>query len=299
MATKERKLCWDPYETTQRREFIYRPNSAGEILLYPASTSFTGTHSHSCPFGPTVYKKEFSWKPTSKPECIRTGTATRQRRNNPHPSQSFMMCRLPRGAIQIPDYVGFPGNCLPSEEDMCAALTAQYRSIYRRDFMGLPQGCVCINNADGRIAPPDSRRMATVSVETEMRDNYCQPKQKPDLQDSHLYHSCNARRHVACHGIVPTVVQRHIHTQQKRSDLTTYDRFCGKRVTSTTPVIKNLRPHELQQLYKVLPEEGEEHLYSVLSRNAHPTNREKVNKLPRVVFTPSSPERISVWPGPV
>lgn len=50
-------------------------------------TSFVDSYSKSGPFGSTVYNKDFCWKPACKPECIRTGTASGQRRNNPHPSQ--------------------------------------------------------------------------------------------------------------------------------------------------------------------------------------------------------------------
>ncbi|KAF7643290.1 hypothetical protein LDENG_00242280 [Lucifuga dentata] len=92
MATKEKKQWWDPYETSQRREFIYRPNS-GEILLNQTSTSFVDSYSHSGPFGSTLYKKEFCWKPACKAECIHTGTASKQRRNNPHPSQLYSPSR--------------------------------------------------------------------------------------------------------------------------------------------------------------------------------------------------------------
>lgn len=60
---------------------------------------------------------------------------------------------------------------------------------------------------------------------------------------------------------VPTVVQRH--AQQKRSDLTNYDRFCGKRVNDVTCVIKSLLPQELQQLHRILPEEGKYQLMSL------------------------------------
>nr|XP_033486961.1 testis-expressed protein 26-like isoform X2 [Epinephelus lanceolatus] len=234
MATKEGKQWWDPYETSNRRQFIYRPNSAAEILLCPASTSFIDSYSQSGPFGSTVYNKDFCWQPGCKPECIRTGTASGQRRNNPHPSQSFMMWRLPRDAARSSEYVSFPWKCPPSEREIHKALTAQYRSIYRCDFMGMPQ--------------------------------------------------------------VPTVVQRH--AQQKRSDLTNYDRFCGKRVNDVTCVIKSLLPQELQQLHRILPEEEREAIKTVLSKDC-PNNREKVNKLPAVVLHPRSPEWISSWPGPL
>lgn len=51
-----------------------------------------------------------------------------------------MMWRLPRDAAQSAEYVGLPWKCPPSEWEIRKALTAQYRSTYRCDFMGMPQG---------------------------------------------------------------------------------------------------------------------------------------------------------------
>lgn len=54
--------------------------------------------------------------------------------------KSFMMWRLPRDAAQNSEYVHFPGKCLPCDGEIREALTAQYRSTYRCDFMCTPQG---------------------------------------------------------------------------------------------------------------------------------------------------------------
>ncbi|XP_054461359.1 testis-expressed protein 26-like [Anoplopoma fimbria] len=294
MATKEGKQWWDPYETSHRRQFVYRPRSAAEILLCPTSTSFKDSYSGL--FGSTVYNKDFSWKPPCKPECIRTGTASGQRRNNPHPSQSFMMWKLPRDGSRSSEYVGFPWKCPPSEGEMHKALTAQYSSIYRCDYMGMPQGHDHINNGEGRLARRYNRPEMPLSTDTEMRDNYRQPKQKLELLGNYSYYGCTDPNR-ACRGIVPTVVQRH--TQQKRSDLTNYDRFCGKRVTNVTNMIKSLPPQELQQLHRTLPKEEKEAVKSAMSRNAYPTNGDQVNKPPPVVLHSCSPEWISSWPGPL
>ncbi|KAK9521114.1 hypothetical protein VZT92_020950 [Zoarces viviparus] len=293
MATKEGKQWWDPYQTSNRRQFVYRPKSAAEILVSPTSTSFIDSYSQSGPFGSTVYNKDFCWKPPCKPECIRTGTSSGQRRNNPHPSQSFMKWRLPRDAAQNSEYVGFPWKCPPSEGEIREALTAQYSSIYRCDYMGMPQGHDLINKGEGRLAPRYSRPEMLLSTDTEMRDNYRQPKQR--LLGNYSLYSCT-EPNVARRGVVPTVEQRH--TQQKRSDLTNYDRFCGKRVTDVTNMIKSLLPEELQQLHRTLPEEEKEAITKV-STDAYPNYRDEVNKLPPVVLHSCSPKWISSWPGPL
>ncbi|XP_070685947.1 testis-expressed protein 26 isoform X2 [Pempheris klunzingeri] len=198
-----------------------------------------------------------------------------------------MMWRVPRDTTRRSEYVSFPWKCSPSEGEIRKALTAQYHSTYRCDFMGMPQ--------ERRCAPKHSR--CEVLLSTEMRDSYCQPKQKPELQGNHSHYSYNTDPNVACRGIVPTVVQRHIHTQQRGSNLTSYDRFCGKRVTNVTHVIKCLLPQELQQLHRFLPQEEKEAVKTILSKDAHPYNGE--SKLPAVVLNSCSPERISSWPGPL
>uniref|UniRef100_A0A3B4U967 Uncharacterized protein n=1 Tax=Seriola dumerili TaxID=41447 RepID=A0A3B4U967_SERDU len=213
--------------------------------------------------------------------------------------KSFMMWRVPRDATQSPEYVRFLCKCPPSEGEISKALTAQYHSTYRCDFMGMPQGHDHINNAGRRLVPLHSRHLVPLSTETEMRDNYHQLKQKPDVVGNQSHYSCTNRNVAACCGIVPTVVQRHVHTQQKGSDLTTYQRFCGKRVTNVTSAIKSLLPQELQQLHSILPEEEKEAVRTVLSKAAHPDKGENVNKLPAVVLNSCSPEWISSWPGPL
>ncbi|KAL3057607.1 hypothetical protein OYC64_007967 [Pagothenia borchgrevinki] len=211
MTTQEGKQWWDPYETSNKRQFVYRPNLAAEIVLCPASTSITDSYSQSGPFGSTVYSKEFCCKPACKPESIRTGTASGQRRNNPHPSQSFMMWRLPKDAAQSSEYVSFPWKYPPSEV-ISKALTAQYSSIYKCDYMGMPQ--------ERRLAPLHSRHEMQISTDTEMRENYREPKQKPELLGNFYHYSSSTNPNMSCRGIVPTVVQRH--AQQRRPDLTNY-----------------------------------------------------------------------------
>lgn len=58
-----------------------------------------------------------------------------------------------------------------------------------------------INNAERRLAPKHSRREVALSTDTEMRDNYRQPKQKPELLGNHSHYSYNTDPTVACRGI--------------------------------------------------------------------------------------------------
>ncbi|CAI5693060.1 unnamed protein product [Oreochromis niloticus] len=300
MATKGGEQWWDPYETTHKRQFVYQPSSAADIFLKPLSTSLIDSYSQSGPFGSSIYSKDFSWKPACKPECIRTGTASGQRRNNPHPSKlffpkSFMMWRLPRDVARNSDHIAFPLKCLPSEGEIRKA--TQYLSTYKCDFMGTPQGYNDTEKAARWLAPMHNRHRISLSTDTVMRANYRQPNQKSELVAS-VSHCCKTYPNVTCPGIVPTVVPRNLQIQKTRANVTTYDLFFGKPVNTVTSVMKSLTPQELEQLHRILPEREQEALKVVLSKDVCPNNKEKVNKLPAAVRDSDSPEWSSSWPGP-
>ncbi|XP_030634022.1 testis-expressed protein 26 [Chanos chanos] len=133
------KKRWNPYETSQKRDFVYRPSVPNPILRPPTSKTSRNSDILSSHLDSSVYRKDFNWKPISKPLCIRTGSTSGNRRNNPHPSQSFMVWRLPKGQDQNPVDGRSPWRRPPSENEIRDALAAQYRSTYRSDWLGLPQ----------------------------------------------------------------------------------------------------------------------------------------------------------------
>ncbi|XP_059930824.1 testis-expressed protein 26-like [Gadus macrocephalus] len=297
MAAKDKLALWDPYETSNKREFFYRSSSNTEFTLPATSKTFRDCYSPSGPVGPTGYSEDFCWKAVSKTECIRTGSASGQRRNNPHPSQGFLTWRLPKGASQS----SAGGSRFTSEEEIQKALTAQYCSTYRTDFLGLPQGADHINSyGEAGLVPLRSRQQDPHWTRTEMRDNYCRPK-KEQLQDNRCdtAYGGNARHRVHCRGIVPTVVQRHIRDRHDVSELTTYDTFFGRKASVVPYVLNALQPQELQQLCKVLPEKDTALMKSLMSKAAGGQEERKERKLPAVTMPASRPmEWISSWPGP-
>lgn len=58
-----------------------------------------------------------------------------------------------------------------------------------------------INNAERRLAPKYGRREVPLSTDTEMRDSYRQPKQKPELLGNRCHYSYSTDPNVACRGI--------------------------------------------------------------------------------------------------
>eukprot|EP00062_Callorhinchus_milii_P007063 gi/632948235/ref/XP_007889479.1/ PREDICTED: uncharacterized protein LOC103177212 isoform X2 [Callorhinchus milii] len=132
---------WNPYETTFERAFPFRPGSAAHNLRPSSSNGYTYPYHLGEPIGNTLYNIDYCWKPYSKQKAIRSGSSSGFRRNNPHPSQAFLIWRLAPKERQIPytsqsDYGVRPR----SQEDICRTISAQYRSIYQQDYLGMPQG---------------------------------------------------------------------------------------------------------------------------------------------------------------
>ncbi|KAM4590456.1 testis-expressed protein 26 [Fundulus diaphanus] len=300
MAAKERKQWWNPYETSHRRQFVYQPTSAPEILLHkhPVSTTFKDSSSHPGPLGSTVYNEEYYWKPQCKPNHICTGTASGHWRNNPHPRQEFFVWRFPRDTPRCSAASTQKG--VPCDGEICKALGAQYCSIYTRDFKGSSQGPDESNKQDEKLAPLRIRlqKRESLPADTEMRASYRPPKQKPELLPN-IYQHSNMDQRALCRGIVPTVIQRHVHTQQRGTNQTTYDRFYGNSVNYLPPDIKALRPHESQQLKTILHDEGQETGKAVLGKNTCLGNRDKTKELAAALQNPQSPVWTSSWPGPL
>lgn len=283
---------WDPYETSHRRDFVYRPNSS-ELVYSSTARAHRNPYTLDQPLNSTtVYNQEFCWKPTVKPACIRSGTTTGNRRNNPHPSESFMVWRLPRGAKQMSSYEGQPGTSLSTEQQIADALSAQYRSTYSSDYLGIPQGV----RKPTKLKPLGSDKVVLYTINTEMRHNYRQPPNKPSLEGNTTRYGCNALHGVAPKGIVPTVVHSHIRNQENKRELTTYDMHFGGKNTDISGVLRSLQPQELKQLYKHLPQKDKGAVDAFL-RIISPAVQEKKGSSPP--HSSCEADWMSSWPGPL
>ncbi|KAM9468732.1 testis-expressed protein 26 [Clarias gariepinus] len=273
---------WDPYETSQKRDFVGRPSSPIEVLRPATSRTYRNPYALDEPSGVTVYSEDFCWKPPSKPECIRTGTASGNRRNNPHPSQGFMVWKLPPGLKLCENP--------PSEDEVKHALSAQYKSTYRTDFLGIPQGIMTNRRA---LDPVKHIPEVPQCFQTEMRYNYHYPVWRPEFRE-------NISQREAPKGIVPTVVPKHITFQESMKPLTTYNKHFGGKSTDFASGLSSLQPQELQHFYKHLSKNEKIVVETVFRKKPRPPCLKK-KIMDRVAFTqpPAVLDRISVWPGPL
>ncbi|XP_066555809.1 testis-expressed protein 26 isoform X2 [Amia ocellicauda] len=286
------KHNWDPYETSNNRDFIYRPNSATQAVRPTTSKAYRVSYELGDPVGASFYSQEFCWKPFSKPDHIRSGTSSGNRRNNPHPSQSFMVWQLPKQEKQISTDSRSPWKKPPSEEEIRKALTAQYRSTYKTDYLGIPQGFQVKHVIP---APLNWKRDIPRCSLTETRHHYQPPKHNPDLRSSTSRYGSNTQHRVPAKGVVPSVTYEHIKIQENGKQLTTYDRHFGGQKEDISTVLNSLQPQELHHFLQNVPEKDKVLLQRFLrsvtfgSQTKHTTDP----------LSPSKPDRMSGWPGPL
>ncbi|KAG9264644.1 testis-expressed protein 26 [Astyanax mexicanus] len=281
---------WDPYETSQRRDFVYRPSSSTSCLRPLTSQAYRNSYDLADPVGGTAYRQDYYWKPQTKPACIRSGSASGNSRNNPHPNQAFLVWRLARGHKLCENP--------PSEEEVRKVLSAQYRSTYRTDFLGTPQAGDVMNRRSP--APYKPGRDAPHCIQTEMRFNYRKPVLNTELQGNMTRYGCNALHAVSPKGIVPSVVHKHIINQESRKLLTTYDRHFGGKCADLPSVLRSLQPEELQHFCKKSPEKEKLVVQDFLKRDSRPPGKLKeMKESAGVSCSPAVLERMSIWPGPL
>nr|XP_055052848.1 testis-expressed protein 26-like [Misgurnus anguillicaudatus] len=169
-----------------------------------------------------------------------------------------------------------------TEQDVQKALSAQYRSTYRVDFLGLPQGII-----KNRIIHAPSIRSHHYDTQTEMRHNYRQPILKPELLGNNSRYGCNKLHGVAVRGIVPTVVHSDINNQRICKQQTTYNKHFGSQHADVSVLnSKQFCKHPADV----------KTLVHIASPSTHDWRVKKTEILPQALHTL---ERMSAWPGPL
>ncbi|MBN3297525.1 TEX26 protein, partial [Amia calva] len=140
---------------------------------------------------------------------------------------SFMVWQLPKQEKQISTDSRSPWKKPPSEEEIRKALTAQYRSTYKTDYLGIPQG---------------------VELSYFVVSEY--------MGSSTSRYGSNTQHRVPAKGVVPSVTYEHIKIQENGKQLTTYDRHFGGQKEDISTVLNSLQPQELHHFLQNVPEKG-------------------------------------------
>ncbi|XP_056330088.1 testis-expressed protein 26-like [Danio aesculapii] len=211
------------------------------------------------PVGATVYSEDFCWRPVPKTACIRSATASGNRSNNPHPSKAFLIWR--HYTDQMKQFDGSsPLQLHFTEKEIQKALSDQYRSTYKSDFLGLPQ---VIMKKHAFIVPFNHNQAVHYFTQTEMRHNYRSPIIKPELLGNTTRYGCNKLHGVAARGIVPTVDHSRIDNQERSKLQSTYNKHFGRKYTDVSSELKSVPP--VLQFCKTLANKGNLRLRCALS----------------------------------
>lgn len=218
------------YKTTHKIDFpgydsglyaeAHRPpeNGAKKSIEPPAKSQFT-----------TTAGRDFSWKKCNKEEPIRSGTASGQRRNNPHPHEAFMTWKLNKSKLFVnTDEVATTDD----DKLLQQILRDQVTSTYQQDFLDNSSNIKEMrtaaeheltawknpqpNKKNKKSERPECyqewRKRVSEDFQTSQhlstnRVNYGQPIHHPHLDDNTTRYGCNRNKMNAASGVVPTVIQ--------------------------------------------------------------------------------------------
>ncbi|XP_067888929.1 testis-expressed protein 26-like isoform X2 [Heterodontus francisci] len=248
-----RSPVFDPYQTTFKRDFMYRPGSVAERIRPGSSNGYTYPFQLHDPIGESVYTNDYPWKYYSNEQPMRNGASSAYGRNNINKCQCLLLWKLlskdPEAFHRAKAY--FLNSM--SSEDMGKVKAYQYNTIYRQDYQGIQQGfkmkCPpCLPNIHRMDQPCPPL--------TNTQYHYGIPDQKPELAVCTSRYGSNKQWDIAAKGIVPSVTQAHIKNQENRKQLTTYEREYGTFNMDFAKILKSLEPKAFQRYLKSLPNKG-------------------------------------------
>lgn len=204
-----------PYATTYNREFAALPGP-GAAAERPGSTqAYAASYDLNGPIGNSTYSNEFYQKLQKKAAPIRTGTASGDRRNNPHPLETFMNWRLPPRPMAEQPYSEWGGEL--TDEILDAVCRGKIASTYQQDYLGIPQGYHGRENPNMPIPPTDWKSKVKYSLDSSTRRCYQQPSEQPELKGNTIRYGCNKTKSVPANGVVPTTSKRQQHIKNHTS----------------------------------------------------------------------------------
>ncbi|XP_061485548.1 testis-expressed protein 26 isoform X2 [Rhineura floridana] len=243
------RIKWDPYETTMKHDFVFKPATDPDADCSRASKGCVIPFQIDEPTGRNIYRDEYCWKPYSKAEPIRSGSASGIRRNNPQPGERFLIWQMPREETPLSTESFSPWTKPITKKEIEEVLKKQYKTAYARDYLGIQPGAA----KEGAPAPPDWKVLVPKPPDTEFRRHYQPQPHAPDLQDYTWKYGCNAKRHIPVKGAVPSVTFAQIWNQEHTKNLSTYQRDFGKDYFEIVSVLNSLDPEEIKAYVERAP----------------------------------------------
>uniref|UniRef100_A0ABM5FWS1 Testis-expressed protein 26 isoform X1 n=1 Tax=Pogona vitticeps TaxID=103695 RepID=A0ABM5FWS1_9SAUR len=256
------KIKWDPYETTMKHDFVFIPATDPEADCARAGKGYVIPFQVDEPTAKNIYKDEYCWKPYSKAEPIRSGSASGIRRNNPQPGERFLIWQMPREETLLPTDSLAPWTKTVTKQEIDEVLKKQYKTAYARDYLGVQPG----ESRDGVVAAPDWKTLVPRPPDTEFRRHYQPQVYDPDLRDFTWKYGCNAKRHIPVKGTVPSVTLAQIWNHERTKQMSTYQRDFGKDYQEIISVLNCLDPDEIKAYVDKSPQPEKEILQNFLEK---------------------------------
>lgn len=226
------------YKTTHEQDF---PGYQSGLYAEAHRPAENGTEKSIAPPAKSVWsttaQSNFGWKACEKTEPIRSGTASGQRRNNPHPHEAFMNWKLNKNKV-ISDTRNLE---ISDEPKLKKILRDQLTSTYENDFLDNtenitelrelanaelhdwqhPKVVVPEENTEAEMRDVDKKQNGKWSEQVEhdfatrqyLSSNavtYRQPVHHRHLNDNTTRYGCNKNKMKAAVGAVPTVIQKYV-----------------------------------------------------------------------------------------
>ncbi|XP_071951508.1 testis-expressed protein 26-like [Antedon mediterranea] len=203
--------------TTYRTKYPAKQLASTKPIVPPSTDDmFRPTLDSRAKVGDSTYSSEFYNKGYNRTDLIPSGSASGNRRNNPHPFKSFIVWKFPKGAKTEPKSYSRE----LTDRMMDEVLADKCSSTYQNDYLGIPQGFQMKSAFDEEL--PEDKPQFT--LDSTMRFSYQYPKKKDELQTniSNKY-GCYRHLHRPATGIVPTAAN-----EQNMRTFTSYDQFFNR-----------------------------------------------------------------------
>ncbi|XP_072467951.1 testis-expressed protein 26 isoform X2 [Notamacropus eugenii] len=265
---------WDSYETTMMHEYTPKRGEVTEPIRHNDLKRLGYSYKLDDPIGTkTLYTEQYDWKPYSKVQMIRSGTAVAARNNNPHPSQEFMIWKLPRQCSSTQSTCSSPWRVPATIQELRKAIADQYTSRFREDY--LDQAQLMRLKETMQQVPLDWKKLLPRRLETEFRRNFQVPAKIPELHDKTCRYGCNASSTVAACGPVPSVLLSHIWNQEHSKKQSTYERHYGKECLDCAMILSSLPEAEVKKYLEKVPEKERKILQNFINENWNRGNKHK------------------------
>ncbi|CAC5361004.1 unnamed protein product [Mytilus coruscus] len=195
----------NPYVTSYTRDYPMK-----EQPFTGATRPMTSHGFRNGPIGDTTYAEEYKDKPNRPASPIRSGSASGQRNNNPHPLQAFMVWRFPTKTMAEPKPSPWSEELTDDKINQVHKRLCQ--STYQTDYLGIPQG---FQLKSAYTLPPDWKADIPYTLDSVARYSYQNPTQPEQLKLPISRYGSNKKKSLAVNGTSKYTLSRYGSNKKK------------------------------------------------------------------------------------